>query len=304
MELINYRNRVIDNKLKLYLETFGAVLVEGPKWCGKTWTSLNQSKSQIFLSDPQGNFNNKRLAMMNPDLVLVGDSPRLIDEWQEVPQIWDAVRSKVDFSTQKGVFILTGSATVNKSSYIHTGTGRIARIRMRPMSLYESGKSNGLVSLKDICNNQMKDVFTNEVNLTDIIDYILVGGWPSSMNINKENGILVSREYSKSIINEDIYKVDNVKRDKRKIELLLRSLARNEATTVTNMTLKKDIKDKDFDDINIDTISNYLNMLNSLYILENIEPYSNNIRSSLRIKQSEKRHFVDPSLPSAPFSEE
>lgn len=299
MELINYRNRVIDNKLKFYLETFGAVLVEGPKWCGKTWTSLNQSKSQIFLSDPQGNFNNKRLAMMNPDLVLVGDSPRLIDEWQEVPQIWDAVRSKVDFSTQKGVFILTGSATVNKSSYIHTGTGRIARIRMRPMSLYESGKSNGLVSLKDICNNQMKDVFTNEVNLTDIIDYILVGGWPSSMNINKENGILVSREYSKSIINEDIYKVDNVKRDKRKIELLLRSLARNEATTVTNMTLKKDIKDKDFDDINIDTVSDYLNVFNNLYITENIPPFSSNVRSSMRLKQSEKRHFVDPSLPSA-----
>ncbi len=299
MELKDYKSRIIDNKINIYLETFGAILVEGPKWCGKTWTSLHHANSEIFLADSKGNFNNKRLAMMNPDLVLTGDSPRLIDEWQEVPQIWDAIRSKVDFSNKKGSFILTGSASVNKNSYIHTGTGRIAHIRMRPMSLYESGKSDGKVSLKDICNNEALDCFTGKVDLINIIDYILVGGWPSSINLELENGILVSREYVRSIINEDIYKVDNIKRDKRKIELLLRSLARNESTTVTNTTLKRDIKDKDFDDINIDTVSDYLNVFNSLYITENIPPFSSNIRSSLRLKQSEKRHFVDPSLPAA-----
>lgn len=274
-------------------------MIEGPKWCGKTWTSLFHSNSEFLIADSKGNFNNKKLALMNPDLTLNGERPRLIDEWQEVPAIWDAIRSRVDFTNEKGQFILTGSATINKSSYIHSGTGRIAHLKMRPMSLYESGNSDGKISLKDICNNSANDYLTGDVSLKNIIDYILIGGWPSSIGLPIENGILIPREYVKSIINEDIYKVDNVKRDKRKVELLLKSLARNESTTVTNTTLKKDIKDKDFDDINVDTISDYLNLLNSLYILENIPPYSNNIRSSLRLKQSEKRHFVDPSLPSA-----
>lgn len=299
MKLLDYKERVIDHKIKLYLETFGAILIEGPKWCGKTWTSLYHANSEIFLADSKGNFNNKRLAMMNPDLVLVGDYPRLIDEWQEVPSIWDAVRSKIDLSNLKGQFILTGSASVNKSKYIHTGTGRIAHLRMRPMSLYESGKSDGKVSLKEICNNTAKDYFTGDVDLNFIIDNILVGGWPSSINMSVDKGILVSREYTKSIICEDIYKVDEKRRDAKKTELLLKSLARNEATTVTNTTLKKDIKDKDLDDINIDTITDYLNLFDSLYITENIPPFSTDIRSSLRVKQSMKRHFCDPSIPSA-----
>ncbi len=236
---------------------------------------------------------------MSPDLALNGETPRLIDEWQEAPAIWDAVRGQIDFSNKKGQFILTGSSTVNKSSYIHTGTGRIARLRMRPMSLFESGKSDGRISLKAICNNEAGDLLTGEVRLIDIINHILVGGWPSSMSLKTEKGILVSKEYVKSIINEDIFKIDGVKRDKRKVELLLRSLARNESRTVTNSVLKKDIKDKDLDDINIDTITDYLNVLNNLYITENIPPFSSNIRTSLRVKQSEKRHFADPSLPSA-----
>ncbi len=302
MKLLDYKQRIIDNKVNLYLETFGAILIEGPKWCGKTWTSLYHTNSEIFIADSSGNFNNKNLAMMNPDLVLQGDTPRLIDEWQEVPAIWDAVRSRIDLSNKKGQFILTGSASINKFKYIHTGTGRIARLRMRPMSLFESGKSDGKISLYDICNNKAIDCFTGEVNLNNIIDNILVGGWPSSTNLTVEKGILVSKEYIKSIINEDIYKVDEKKRDKRKVELLLLSLARNESTTVTNATLKKDIKDKDLDDINIDTITDYLNMFDNLYITENIPPFSSNIRSSLRVKQSMKRHFCDPSLPCALLS--
>ncbi len=299
MKLPDYKRRTIDKKLDVYLETFGAVLIEGPKWCGKTWTSLYHSNSEFLLADSKGNFNNKKLAIMNPDLALEGKTPRLIDEWQEVPAIWDAVRSKIDFSNGKGQFILTGSASVNKSRYIHTGTGRIARLRMRPMSLFESGKSDGKISLNDICNNRAGGCFTGDVNLKDIIDYVLIGGWPSSVNLKTETGILISREYVKSVINEDIYKIDDAKRDKRKIELLLKSLARNESTTVTNTTLKKDVKDKDSDDINIDTIADYLNVFNNLYLLENIPPFSSNLRSSLRLKQSEKRHFVDPSLPCA-----
>ena len=292
----NYKTRVVDQKIERYLKIFGALLIEGPKWCGKTRTSRFHSRSQFFLADPKGNFNNKKLAERNPDLVLDGDTPRLIDEWQEVPAIWDAIRGRVDRSQEKGRFILTCSATIDKSSYIHTGTGRIARLRRRPMSLFESGASDGKVSLKDICEKQAKDYLTGDVSLHRIIELILIGGWPAIRNSPVEAGILVSREYIKSVLNEDIYKTDDVRRDRHKVELLLRSLARNEATTATNRTLKNDIKEKDFDDINVDTIADYLDLLNRLYLTENIPPFGNSIRSSLRLKQSEKRHFVDPSL--------
>lgn len=302
MELKDYKDRIIDAKVKVYLETFGAVLIEGPKWCGKTWTGKHASNSEFLLADSKGNFNNKKIAEMNPDLALFGHAPRLIDEWQEVPAIWDAVRNKVDQKPEKGQYILTGSATINRNSYIHSGTGRISRLRMRPMSLFENGKSDGKVSLKDICYRRAQDIFTGEVDLDKIIECILVGGWPSTINLDLNHGILVSKEYMKSVINEDISKVDGVKRDKHKIELLLRSLARNEATTVTNTTLKKDIIEKDLDDISIDTITDYLNLFNNLYLIENIPPFSANNRSSIRVKQNEKRHFVDPSLPCALLS--
>ena len=296
MKMNNYKNRIIDKSLDIYLDTFGAVLIEGPKWCGKTWTSKYHSNSEFLLADPKGNFNNKQLAMMKPELALSGEKPRLIDEWQEVPSIWDALRGKVDEVGEKGQFILTGSATVNKDKYIHSGTGRIARLRMRPMSLYESGLSDGKISLRDICYNEATDCFTGDVNLDAIINYVLVGGWPASMNMTEKQGTLLSKEYIKSVLSEDIYKVDNIKRDAHKVELLLRSLARNESTTLTNKTLKNDVKEKDFDDINIDTITDYLNLFNKLYLIENIPPFASKLRSSLRVKQSEKRHFVDPSL--------
>lgn len=299
MNIKNYRHRIIDAKINEYLKIFGAILIEGPKWCGKTWTSKNNCKSEFLVASPSGNFNNRTLAKVNPMLVLEGDKPKLIDEWQEVPSLWDAVRGYVDDTTEKGNFILTGSASINKESYIHSGTGRIGRIRMRPMTLYESGKSNGIVSLKDICYGKAKDSYTGDVKLDTIIENILIGGWPANLNLNIEQSILVAREYVKSIINEDIFKIDGIKRDKHKIELLLKSLARNEATTVSNNTIKKDIQAQELNNINIDTISEYLNLLNNLYLTENLPPYSNKIRSSLRVKQSEKRHFVDPSLPCA-----
>ena len=199
----------------------------------------------------------------------------------------------------KGQFILTGSSAVNKSKYIHSGTGRIAHLKMRPMSLYESGVSDGTVSLEDICYGKAKPCLTQKITLDTLIDCVLIGGWPSILERNVNQSIIIAREYIKSVLSEDIYKVDNINRDKHKVELLLKSLARNEATTVTNKTLKNDIKEKDYDDINVDTIADYLSLLKDLYLIENIPPYSSRIRSSLRVKQSEKRHFVDPSLPCA-----
>lgn len=299
MKIDYYKDRIIDKKIELYLKTFGAIYIEGPKWCGKTWTSRYHANSEFLIADPKGNFNNKKIAELDPSLALEGDFPRLIDEWQEVPSLWDAVRGKIDSSLLKGQFILTGSTTINKEKYIHSGTGRIARLKMRPMSLYESQQSDGKISLKDICYNKSKDIFTGEVELNKIIDLILIGGWPAIENMSLEQSMLVAKEYVKSIINEDIYKIDNIKRDKNKIELLLKSLARNEATSATNKTLKNDIKEIDFDDISIDTITDYLNLFNKLYIIENIPPFHCNIRSTLRLKQSQKHHFVDPSLPCA-----
>lgn len=299
MKNLNYKPRIIDEKIKTYLNTFGAILIEGPKWCGKTWSAKNICSSEFLLANPSGNFNNKQIAILNPELALQGSIPRLIDEWQEVPSLWDAVRGKIDENCQKGQFILTGSASINKNKYIHSGTGRIARLKMRPMSLFENGYSDGKISLKDISQGKINDIYTGDINLESLVNFVLCGGWPGNLNLNTNQSILVAKEYVKSLINEDIYKVDDIKRDKHKISLLLKSLARNESTTASNQTLKNDIKDIDFDDINIDTISDYLNLLNDLYITENIQPFAIKIRSSLRTKQREKRHFVDPSLPCA-----
>ena len=292
----NYKSRIIDKKIEKYLSIFGAICIEGPKWCGKTWSSSYHSNSEIYIGDPSGNFQNRQLAQMSPSLVLEGEIPRLIDEWQEVPPLWDAVRYKVDQTPSKGQFILTGSATPNHKGILHSGAGRIARIKMRTMSLYESGDSSGDVSLLDLCNGKMTPKMTGEVDLRKIIEYIVRGGWPASLGLPVESAALLPKEYLEAVLNDDIYRVDGVKRNTHKMRLLLRSLARNESTTVSNKTLKNDIKAIDDEDIDTATIADYLNILDRLFITDNQKPFSTKIRSSVRIKQSEKRHFCDPSL--------
>lgn len=299
MEKKGYRPRIIDNKIEEYLGVFGALCIEGPKWCGKTWTSSFHSRSEIYLGDPAGNFQNRNLAELSPDLVLQGEPPRLIDEWQEVPPLWDAVRFHVDQSSEKGLFILTGSSTPNHKGILHSGAGRIARIRMRPMSLYESGNSSGMVSLGDLCADRMESVMTGEVRLTDLIGYILRGGWPASLGLSIKEASLLPRQYLDAIVDDDVYRIDGVKRDTTKIRLLLRSLARNESTTATNRSLKNDVKEKDDEDIDVDTIASYLDIFSRLFLIENQQPFSSKIRSSVRVKQAEKRHFADPSLAAA-----
>lgn len=299
MEKKGYRPRIIDNKIEEYLGVFGALCIEGPKWCGKTWTSSFHSRSEIYLGDPAGNFQNRNLAELSPDLVLQGETPRLIDEWQEVPPLWDAVRFHVDQSSEKGLFILTGSSTPNHKGILHSGAGRIARIRMRPMSLYESGDSSGMVSLGDLCADRMESVMTGEVRLTDLIGYILRGGWPASLGLSIKEASLLPQQYLDAIVDDDVYRIDGVKRDTTKIRLLLRSLARNESTTATNRSLKNDVKEKDDEDIDVDTIASYLDIFSRLFLIENQQPFSSKIRSSVRVKQAEKRHFADPSLAAA-----
>ena len=299
MERKDYRPRLIDNIIDSYLEAFGAVCVEGPKWCGKTWTSSYHCKSEIMLGNPDGNFQNRQLAQMSPSLVLEGETPRLIDEWQEVPQLWDAVRYKVDQSGNKGQFILTGSATPNHKGILHSGAGRIAKLRMRPMSLFESGNSSGDISLKDICEGRIEPKILGEVDLRKLIDFIIRGGWPANQETTLKQAAYLPIQYIRAVLDDDVYRIDNVKRDKHKMELLLRSLARNEATTVTNKKLKNDIKEIDDEDIDVETVSAYLDVFQRLFLTDNQKPFEAKLRSSIRIKQAEKRHLSDPSLAAA-----
>lgn len=299
MEREDYRPRLIDNIIDSYLEAFGAVCVEGSKWCGKTWTSSYHCKSEIMLGNPDGNFQNRQLAQMSPSLVLEGETPRLIDEWQEVPQLWDAVRYKVDQSGNKGQFILTGSATPNHKGILHSGAGRIAKLRMRPMSLFESGNSSGDISLKDICEGRIEPKISGEVDLRKLIDFIIRGGWPANQETTLKQAAYLPIQYIRAVLDDDVYRIDNVKRDKHKMELLLRSLARNEATTVTNKKLKNDIKEIDDEDIDVETVSAYLDVFQRLFLTDNQKPFEAKLRSSIRIKQAEKRHLSDPSLAAA-----
>ena len=296
MERQNYKNRIIDRQVEEYLKAFGAVCIEGPKWCGKTWTSSYHSKSAIYIGDPAGSFQNRQLAELSPALVLEGETPRLIDEWQEVPTLWDAVRFKVDQTTQKGQFILTGSATPNHKGILHSGAGRIARLRMRTMSLWESGDSTGEVSLERLCHGELKPVMSSDVSLIKLIELIIRGGWPGSLGLPEKQAKLLPAEYLNAVIDDDVYRIDGVKRDSHKMHLLLRSLARNESTTVTNKTLMKDIRAMEDEDIDANTVAAYLDIFKRLFITENQPPFSSGIRSSVRVKQAEKRHFADPSL--------
>lgn len=296
MDPSQYRPRVIDELVEQYLQAFGAICIEGPKWCGKTWTAHMHAKSAFLVSDPAGNFQNRQLAQLDPSIVLDGQFPRLIDEWQEVPSLWDAVRFKVDDQAVKGQFILTGSATPKRRGVMHSGTGRIARLRMMSMSLYESGDSTGFISLKDICNSVYETKLTGEVQLRTIAALILRGGWPGSIGLSTKNAVLIPRMYLKNVVDDDVDKIDDTKRDKAKMRLLLRSLARNESITVGKKKLKDDIMGVEKDSIDEDTITDYLDVFTSLFILENQKPYGASLRSSLSVRQAEKRHFTDPSF--------
>lgn len=296
MDRKGYRPRVIDKKLDLYLSAFGAVCIEGPKWCGKTWTASCYSKSEILIGDPSGGFQNRKLAELSPSLVLEGENPRLIDEWQEVPPLWDAVRHQVDQRTDKGQFILTGSATPNHKGILHSGAGRIAKLRMRPMSLYESGDSSGKVSLEALCGGGFTPVMTGEVDLKKLIELIVRGGWPGALGLTVKQASLLPSEYLGAVLDDDVYRIDGIRRDTSKMRLLLRSLARNESTTASNKTLCSDIKAADGEDIDPGTEAAYLDIFNRLFITDNQPPFAAKIRSSARVRLAEKRHFSDPSL--------
>ncbi len=291
-----YRKRILDERISEDLHAFGAVCIEGPKWCGKTWTALHHAASACFIADPQGDYQNRAMARISPSLVLQGASPRLLDEWQEVPSLWDAVRHEVDQSAARGRFILTGSSTPNRKGVLHSGTGRIATIRMRPMSLFESDDSSGEVSLRSLFSGPVAPVRTGDADLDRLIRLTVRGGWPGSLDKDSAAAARSCRSYLKSTVENEAARVDDVRRDPRKLWMLIRSLARNEGTVVANRTLRQDMLEEGEEAPDVDTIAEYLQVLNRMFLLEDQPAFSPNLRSSIRVGKSPKRRFVDPSL--------
>lgn len=294
-----YIPRLIDKTIEENLKIFGAISIEGPKWCGKTWTALNHSKSVVYLNNTADNFREKHLAEMDVNLVLDKDKPELIDEWQEVPAIWDAVRFKCDQDSDRGKYILTGSSVPVSDKIRHSGAGRICKMRMYTMSLYESGDSSGDVSLRDLFYNKVKNKLVNKVELKKIAELIVRGGWPETINLSISGAMRIARSYIDAVLDKDIIEIDGIKRDKVKMEMLLRSLARNESTISGNNVLMKDVDDNvTEEDITIsrNTIADYLNVLSRLHLIENQNSFMYKIRSRLNVGKNPKRHFVDPSL--------
>ena len=292
----DYLPRLADEKLKKYLKVFGAVSVEGPKWCGKTWTSSKFAKSAVYLDEDE--FFDK--ASLNLDLVLNEKYPELVDEWTKIPKIWDAIRRKCDRFNSSGNYILTCSTELSekkKKDVFHSGAGRIGKLRMYPMSLYESKVSTKEASLMDMYNGIQEDKSVKTPSLDEIASLIIRGGWPSNLNTDRELSNLIPDSYIEAILDKDIN--DEKKRDKNKMKMLLKALARNESSTVSIQTLLKDIEElSDEEDLleGRNTVSDYLDVLNRLYVIDEQEAYSENYRSPKRVGKSAKRHFIDPSL--------
>ena len=295
-----YKKRIADKLLVNKLKSKGAVLIQGAKWCGKTTTASQVSKSVLYMADLVDKEQNVALSEINPNLLLNGEVPRLIDEWQIAPKLWDAVRFMIDKRGEEGQFILTGSATpVDASSISHTGTGRFAWLTMRPMSLYESGESNGQVSLQALFNNSDSVEATNDLSLEDIAFLCCRGGWPRSVYMEKDIALESSFDYYDSIINSDISRVDNVSRNPERAKNLMKSYARNIGTQASCETLKNDMINNDSFTMDTDTVLSYINALKKIFVIEDMPAWNPNLRSKTAIRTSETRYFVDPSIASA-----
>lgn len=297
----NYMDRIIDNDLNRYLNIMGAILLTGPKWCGKTTTAKQHAQSILKLDDIEKREQYLQLAELRPSELLKGEKPRLIDEWQIAPILWDGVRNYVDESSQKGAYILTGSTSVDESKIMHSGTGRIHRMVMYPMSLYESGESNGKISIMELFDNPDLDIdgITSDLTVEDLFFAMCRGGWPETLNINdKDEQLLIAKTYVNSICESDVSTVDGIKRDPERVKNLLKSYARNISTPSKDTTIMKDIKAQ-FGDISKGTYYSYIDALKRIYVIKNIYAWSPNIRSASTMKATTKKEFIDPSIATA-----
>lgn len=295
-----YKRRIADIMLKRKVLGKGAVLIEGPKWCGKTTTAKQLAKSFLDLGDSAVLKQSEGLIEISPQTLLKGDTPRLIDEWQALPPIWDSIRSEVDRRGEPSQFILTGSSILPEADEtIHSGTGRFATIKMRPMSLYESGESTGAVSLKALFEGKSLEVQQNVLNVDDIAYLTCRGGWPWATLIPKDIALDQAFDYVDSVVQKDIQRVDKVKRSAERTKLLLRSYARNISQQVSYGTIRKDMLSNDASTLDEDTVADYIKALKKLFVIEDLAAWNPNIRSKAAIRTSDTRHFVDPSVGTA-----
>lgn len=295
----SYRPRIVDSALKRKLRGKGAVLIEGPKWCGKTTTAEQVSKSTLSVDDPSTVNTNKILSEIDPERLLTGDHPRLLDEWQVAPKLWDAVRHHVDRHKGHGQFILTGSSVpADISETIHSGTGRFGWLVMRPMSLYESGDSTGDVSLASLFESQPISGCSN-LDLDRLTFLICRGGWPESVDMDDDVALDQAFDYIDAVIRNDMSRVDNIRRDPQKVRMLLRSYARNQGTQISQASISADISSNDTEGVSEETVSEYLQALRKLYMIEDMKAWNPNLRSKTAIRTSDTRYFVDPSLAAA-----
>lgn len=297
MEIADYIPRLMDDILKHNLELYGAVSLEGCKWCGKSTTARRIAKSMIEMQNPTTAENNKSIAKSDPSILLEGERPRLIDEWQDTPTLWDAIRYDVDKSGLAGQYILTGSVTPKKNKPSHSGAGRIARIIMRPMTLFESGDSNGSVSLKALFNGTDQVSGSSDLTLEDIARLCTRGGWPISVKRNPENAGKLAHDYLETILeDETLKKQDNdISFTPSKMRVVIRSLARNIASPVAMQTIMKDAENAG-ESISDKTLAHYLEVLERIHVLDDVEPWSPQLRSKTTIRSGLKRNFSDPSL--------
>lgn len=295
-----YKKRIADRILKNKLEGKGAILIEGPKWCGKTTTAEQFASSVLYMDDPQRKDQNIMMSEINPGRLLQGSAPRLIDEWQLAPKLWDAIRFEVDHRKELGQFILTGSAVPPDTQEItHSGTGRFSWLTMRPMSVYESGESTGEVSLRELFNSPETIDGESNIDIEKLAFIVCRGGWPQSVDMKYNVALQQAFDYYDAVVNWDINRADGVQKNKERVKRLMRSYARNQGSQVSISTIRQDIIVNDESDISEDTVSAYLNALRKIFVIEDMPAWNPNLRSKTAIRTSDTRYFIDPSIATA-----
>ncbi len=296
----SYRKRIADDILKRKLEGKGAVLIEGPKWCGKTTTAEQIASSVLYMDDPESKDQNISMADLNPKRLLRGETPRLIDEWQLAPKLWDAIRFEVDHRGEQGQFVLTGSAVPPDTKEItHSGTGRFTWLTMRPMSLFESGDSTGEVSLKSLFTETSEIDGSSNLNIDRLAFLVCRGGWPQAVDMRNEIALDQAIDYFDAVVHSDINRADGIQKNPERVRRLMRSYARNQGSQVPNTVLAQDVSGSDETTISEETVSSYINALRKIFVVEDMPAWSPNLRSKTAIRSSDTRYYVDPSIAAA-----
>ena len=295
-----YKARIVDTQLQRRLEGIGAVLIEGPKLCGKTTTAEQIAESVLYMALPEDRAENIRMAQIAPGILLQGETPRLLDEWQIAPSLWDSVRFEVDHRGRTGQFVLTGSAVpANRDEIFHTGTGRISWLRMRPMTIFESGESNGNISLRELFGSAAGLTGANSLEIEDIAFLTCRGGWPTASNQTGEIALDRAFDYYDAVVNEDISRVDGVKRSPERAKLLMRSYARNQGSQTSIEAIRQDMLANDTNSLDAKTVQSYIDALKKIFVIEDMPAWNPNLRSKTAIRTTDTRYFIDPSIGTA-----